>query len=205
VLDLAERQRHAFLVEQVAQGKVLSPAQVRELADYEQRVPEPVPPSPPRAAKQGTKVSLAEVKALGLTCDSLTEAAAAFSGPGDLEALIDQRKDVRKAWERGRLLRGVRQLARTTVTVSQAGKELGISGSEFRKMLDTDAEVGDQWDQQRRRLRVKMAEAMVAQAEEGRPNALRHVEMVSWMTCQRLGCQDNSPAQSERKSCRILR
>lgn len=177
VLVLAERQRHALLVERVAAGKTLTHAEVRELTEYESQVPEtPRPVAPNEVRRRRSKVSLPEVRALGLNCDNLTEAAAAFSGPGDLQELIESRDNVRAAWERGRLLRSVRQLGRTTISVPQAGKELGMTGLAFRQLLDEDREVRDLWDQQRRRLRVKMADAMVTQAEAGRPNALRYVE-----------------------------
>jgi hypothetical protein len=50
-----------------------------------------------------------------------------------------------------------------------------MTGMEFRALLDGDEEIRDVWDQQRRRLRMDMAEAMVIQAKKGKPNAVRYV------------------------------
>jgi len=177
VVILAKGTKHASLYERTVQGEVLSAAEIRELERYEDELPA-VPAELPvhRAPKRGRKVSLVEVRALGLRSESLTEAAAAFSGPGDLEDLVQSRDSVRAAWDRGRVLRDVRRLGGTTVTVTQAGKQLGMTGPEFRKLLDSDKEVRDLWDQERQTLFVRTADTMVDQAAEGKPYAIRYVE-----------------------------
>ena len=82
--------------------------------DKDTAVAKSISKTDPSAPKRRHRVSLAEVKALGLNSDSLTEAAAQFSGPGELETLITKRSKVKAAWERGRMLRTIRALAATT-------------------------------------------------------------------------------------------
>lgn len=179
-IEIAQKQRYVYLLGKVQQNQPLSRAEVEELKRYEMTRPSPnKQPLQPQPAPDGTgrkTVSLAEVRMLGLNSDSLTEAAAAFSGPGDLQGLIEKRPKVRAAWERGRLLRIIRGQASITVTVSQAAKELDMTGKELRELLDTDREAADLWSEQRRLLRAELNAAMVAQAKEGRPNAVRYVE-----------------------------
>jgi hypothetical protein len=43
-------------------------------------------------------------------------------------------------------------------------------------LMDSNEEIRDVWDQQRRRLRMDMAQAMVIQAKQGQPKAVRYVE-----------------------------
>jgi len=93
-----------------------------------------------------------------------------------LRTSLERRPDVQTAWDRGRLLRKVRDLAAVTVTVWQAAKELGMDGPAFRQLLDTDAEVAAVWDQARRRLRRTAAEAVIRNAERGSRSAGRYVE-----------------------------
>jgi hypothetical protein len=93
-----------------------------------------------------------------------------------LVVILQDHPPLHAAWKRGRLLRKVKDLAATTVSVSQAAKELGMAGMELRALLDSDEEIRDVWDQQRRRLRMDMAQAMVIQAKQGQPKAVRYVE-----------------------------
>jgi len=177
-IEIAQKQRHAYLLGKVRQNQPLSRAEVEELKRYEmaRKKTKKKPRTPPADGKRRRTVSLAEVRHLGLECENLTEAAVLFSGPGDLVALIAKRDNVRAAWERGRLLRKVSQLAATTVTVSAAAKEMGVTGPELRQLLDTDTEVADLWNENRRQLRMKLNAVMVEQAGAGKPNAMRYVE-----------------------------
>ncbi len=93
-----------------------------------------------------------------------------------LRASLERHPDVQTAWDRGRFLRKVRDLAAVTVTVWQAAKELGMDGPAFRQLLDTDTEVAAVWDQARRRLRRTAAEAVIRNAERGSRSAGRYVE-----------------------------
>jgi len=167
------------LLGKIRQNQPLSRPEVEELKRYEMtraQTKKPVPQAGVSVPGRRKRVSLAEVTALGLNSDSLTEAAAEFSGPGDLQALIAKRPKVKAAWERGRMLQTVRIQAATTATVSQAAKELNMTGLELRAVLDTDREVADLWHQERRRLRAALNEAMVALARAGKANAIRYVE-----------------------------
>ena len=102
--------------------------------------------------------------------------AATRLGVKELVVILHNHPDLHAAWKRGRFLRKIKELAATTMTVPQAAKELGLAGMELRAMLDNDEEVREVWDQQQRQLRMTMVKAMVIQAKEGKPNAVRYVE-----------------------------
>lgn len=93
-----------------------------------------------------------------------------------LRAVLEADPTVQAAWDRGRFLRRVKDLAGVAITVSQAGRELEMDGPAFRRLLDTDAEVAAVWDQERRRLRRTAAEAVIRNAERGSKSAARYVE-----------------------------
>ncbi|UCD51163.1 MAG: hypothetical protein JSW27_00755 [Phycisphaerales bacterium] len=122
-----------------------------------------------------SELTATAVERAAFECQSFAQAAAQL-GVEKLVVILQNHPDLHAAWKRGRLLRKVQDLAAITVSVPQAAKELGMTGTDFRALLDGDEEVRDLWDQQRRRLRMAMAEAMVIQAKEGKPNAVRYVE-----------------------------
>jgi hypothetical protein len=103
-------------------------------------------------------------------CSTFGQAAA------QLVVILKDHPPLHAACKRGRLLRKFKDLAATTVSVTQAAKELGMTGMELRALLDSDEEIRDVWDQQRRRLRMDMVQAMVIQAKQGQPKAVRYVE-----------------------------
>ena len=93
-----------------------------------------------------------------------------------LRAALEDDLALQAAWDRGRFLRRVKDVAGVTITVSQAGRELDMDGPAFRRLLDTDPEVAAIWDQERRRLRRTAVEAVIKNAANGSRSAARYVE-----------------------------
>jgi AraC-like DNA-binding protein len=59
-----------------------------------------------------------------------------------LSEIFKRYPQLRKAWDRGRFLRNLRNLARTGASVSEAAKKLGFAnGRVLRTMIDEDEEV----------------------------------------------------------------
>lgn len=94
-----------------------------------------------------------------------------------LAELVIEKPRIRQAWERGRFLRRLRDLAATPVTVSEAARKLELpNGHILREMLDSDPEVGDLWYQTRLEVFVEAKTALVTAAKAGNQAAIRAVE-----------------------------
>jgi len=81
-----------------------------------------------------------------------------------------------KAWYRGRFLREMADLASTPICEIEAAKHFGFTGPGFSVLFSFDHEAKDVWNAHRRRLNIKMAEAVVANAANGSPSAVRYCE-----------------------------
>ena len=69
-----------------------------------------------------------------------------------LPDLIAHHKEIAAAWQRGRFLRNVRNLASVPVTMDDASRRLSLNGAEeLQRILETDDEAGDIWRQTRQR------------------------------------------------------
>lgn len=131
-------------------------------------------------------VTEAEVRRLGLECESLTAAESLIKLPGRYSAIKPSRRlsevfrkypQLRKAWDRGRFLRNLRDLARTGASITQAAKKLGLaSGRVLRTMIDEDEEVGDLWEQTRLQIFIEIKSALIETAKDGKADAVRAVE-----------------------------
>jgi hypothetical protein len=67
-----------------------------------------------------------------------------------LPDLITHYKEVGAAWQRGRFLRNLRNLASVAVTVDEAAKRLELADpEELHHMIENDSEVRDTWRQTR--------------------------------------------------------
>ena len=81
--------------------------------------------------------------------------------------------DTVTSMSRDQLLQAVSDLAASAVSVVDAAGEVGLCATEFRELLASDDEVGASWTSGRCRLRRRMAEALVAHAENGQRAALQ--------------------------------
>ncbi len=122
-------------------------------------------------------VEEAEIRRLGLECDNLTEADAAIKKRKSLKEIFKKHPQLREAWDRGRFLRNLRDLARTGASVPEAAKRLGFASARgLQAMLDEDVEVADLWDQTQLGIRLEIKTAVIEAAREGKPDAVRAVE-----------------------------
>jgi len=205
-IEIANKQRHVFLLQKVKENKALSRAELDELKRYEREtagkiiakasMPSTRPsskssakPSAKRVKKKAGKkkskkkrkarppVDEAEVRRLGLECENLTEADAAIRTRQSLSEIFVKHPQIRQAWDRGRFLRNLRGLARTGASVTEAAKKMGLVNRQvLRSMIDEDEEVGDLWDQTQLEVYIEIKSALIDAAKEGKADAVRAVE-----------------------------
>lgn len=196
-VEIAKRQRYLHLLQKVKENKTLSKVELDELSRYERKMVSKVilgnlrKRSTKQSKKQSKKskkkilaakrlrlpVEEAEVRRLGLECENMTEADAAIRTRKSLKEIFKKHPQIRQAWDRGRFLRNLRDLARTGVSVSEASKKLGFAnGRVLRAMLDDDMEVGDLWNQTRLQIYIEIKSALIETAKEGKADAIRAVE-----------------------------
>jgi hypothetical protein len=122
-------------------------------------------------------LSTTRIERVAYECETDSQAAESLGIEAvTLRAALEDDPALQAAWDRGRFLRRVKDVAGVTITVSQAGRELDMDGPAFRRLLDADPEVAAIWDQERRRLRRTAAEAVIKNAANGSRSAARYVE-----------------------------
>ena len=115
----------------------------------------------------------AKVRWLALECENLTEANATIRTHKSLADIIKKHPRLKEAWDRGRFLREVRDVASQSPSTSQAAKQLGFTERAFQELLGRDEEVADIWHQQQLQLYVTMKGRIFDLAEEGNPWAIK--------------------------------
>ena len=160
VTQLAQKQRHLSLLERVRSNKTLSKAELTELAGYEKnarRTPLPVPAPSNRKrpkdvkgkSKRGRLISVIELRRLAFNSESMAEADVVTRFRRPLADVIAADAELKAAWERGQFLRKLEKAASLAQSLSQAATWLKVPGGgpELRRMLDSDDEARDLWDQ----------------------------------------------------------
>jgi len=79
------------------------------------------------------------------------------------------------AWDRGRFLRNVRDLAGTGAAIHEAAQELGLTAEGFQSELDRDPELRDVWNQTRISATIEIRRSLVEAAMAGKASAVNHV------------------------------
>ena len=132
-----------------------------------------------RKKKRGRlPISAATVKRLAFQCADIGQADTKINLPGPLAGYIERHEKLGAAWERGQLLRNLRECAEGIQTVTQAAKLLGFeTGQELREILDSDTEVRDVWDQARIKTIAAGKKALVEAAKQGNQAAIRAIEV----------------------------
>jgi len=181
ITEIARKQRHLSLLRKVKENQPLSAAELGELQGYE---------SQPSAAKENRKSqivnhksrrSLTEASAqrLGLSCKDLAEADAASGLGPNLMKYFERHPRLRKAYDRGRLLRYLVELAPKAMIYEAARrlKDLGFSqfetAQDLRDFLDGDAEANELWETARVNGWIANREALVKTAGQGNVAAIK--------------------------------
>jgi len=200
-IEIAATQRHMLLLGKVKGNKALSRAELVELKRYERqaagritakaRVTSKVQPKRKKRKAAATTKSVkkkrkarppvdeAEVRRLGLECEKLTDADAAIKTRRSLMELFRKYPELRQAWDRGRFLRNLRDMARMRFSISKAAKKLGLgSGQILRAMIDEDEEIGDLWNQTQLEVDIRIRTSLFEAVDEGNPAAIRALENI---------------------------
>lgn len=197
VTEIAQKQRHLSLLEKVREKRTLTKAEIRELKRFERGLTAPVQVETKRKRRPGRKkkpsrpgarlpITEADVRRLGLECESLPAAESEVKLPGRysvkksprrLSAIFKEYPQLQEAWDRGRFLRDLKAVARTGASVPEAAKKLGFAhGRVLRTMIDEDPEVKDLWKQTRLEVYVEIKTALVGEAKDGNQAAIKTVE-----------------------------
>jgi len=134
-----------------------------------------------KTRRKRSPVSGRVVRQLALECGSITEADARLAERGvkeGLSELMEQFGYLSNAWERGVFLRELQQLAMTAVSIPEAEASLQMETGELKKLLDEDAEAADIWNRGRLSVTIEIKQAIVKQAKDGKPGAIKQIEML---------------------------
>jgi len=192
VTQLAQKQRHLSLLERVRSNKTLSKAELTELAGYEKnarRTPLPVPAPSNRKrpkdvkgkSKRGRLISVIELRRLAFNSESMAEADVVTRFRRPLADVIAADAELKAAWERGQFLRKLEKAASLAQSLSQAATWLKVPGGgpELRRMLDSDDEARDLWDQAWLAAEMDVKTAIIDAAKAGNAQAIKTVE--TWL------------------------
>ncbi len=97
----------------------------------------------------------AEVRKLALRCEDVADADASLTTRWTLQIMLKRYPRLKKAWDRGRFLRWLREVASQAPSIAQAAGRLGFSEQKFQEMLDEDIEVADIWKKEQLQLYVE--------------------------------------------------
>jgi len=169
-VQIAKKQRHVFLLRKVQENKTLSKAELAELKRYERQaagkkiakvgVTSKVQPKKKKTlAKAGRRgrppLREAEVRKLGLKCEDVADADSEIRTRSPLVLILKRYPLLKKAWNRGRLLRRLKAVASQAPSIAQAASHLGFSEQKFQELLDEDLEVADIWEKEQLKLYVE--------------------------------------------------
>lgn len=123
------------------------------------------------------KLKSPQVRLAALECATMAEAESRL-GVEDLAGLLAGNQRLAQAWEKGRRLKGIRELAATPICMEEASKRLGMGEDGLVKLYKRDREVRDIWDQARLGAVVEMKKGLMARATSGNAHALDTVEKI---------------------------
>lgn len=183
IIEIAWKQRYLLLLQKVKSNQTLSKSEISELQKYERQASRKSPPAKRASIKAPRKsaISQAEIKQLALESENMAQADSRKDhitrDTKPLSEILDKHPKLKAAWDRGRFLRNIRNLARTGASVTQAAKKLRLAnGRVLRAMIDEDIEVGDLWEQTQLEVYIEIKTAIIEAAKEGKADAVRAVE-----------------------------
>jgi len=130
-----------------------------------------------RKKRKRRPVSARRIKSLGFKYENIVDAESELNITRSLTALIEKDVLLKKAWERGQLLRNLRLEAETSPSLPRSAKHLGFkNGTAFKDFLDGDYEARNIWNQKREELAAVQNKRIFDLAGDGKQWAIRLVE-----------------------------
>ncbi|HUW61908.1 MAG TPA: hypothetical protein VMZ06_12985 [Candidatus Bathyarchaeia archaeon] len=185
ITAIARKQRHLSLLRKVKENQTLIAAELGELQGYESQPPSTKENRKSQIANhksQRSPLTEAESQRLGYEYKDLAEADAASGIRPNLSKYFSRHPRLRKAYDRGRLLRYLVELAPKALIYDSARrmKDLGFSQFEsaqnLRDFLDGDAEARELWETARVNAWIKNRESLEKKAGEGDVAAIKLME-----------------------------
>ena len=122
--------------------------------------------------------SLVEIKLAGAECEDYAAAELLLGLSRPLMDIFVKHVKLKLAFERGRFLKNIKELAATAITIAETEEKLEIKSGGLVKMFESDIELRDCWNQARLETIIEVKTAMVAAAKDGKPSAAKHVESI---------------------------
>ena len=121
-------------------------------------------------------VSAASLKKIAIEADSFAEAEELVKT--GLNEILEKYPKLKTAWDRGRFIRDLAQLAQTAATIAEAEQILGLQTGQLTAELETNKESADIWNRARLETTLQIKSALVKKAKEGSPAAIRSIESI---------------------------
>lgn len=171
ILDVAAKQRHLSLLKKVRNGQALTPGEMRELEQYEAAAAKQAAAVKPGKKKKGPpgKLTVAQVKAWGMTYADIPEAEQKEGLTLSLAAAMSRAKSLANAWQRGQLLQKLRQYGgETGLSIEEVGKELGFETGQLTDLFQRDAEACEVFNNARMRTIIELTGASIQLVRAGK-------------------------------------
>ncbi len=188
-LEIAQKQRYLHLLEKVQGGRTLKKSELAELVDYEKMakkkkitkkkvVKKKVSRKKQTKGRRIKQPTAEAVKPVGKQTDNFAEADDRAGLTRPLADILAKNKKLTAAWERGRFLRDLGELAATAVTINEAEGSLQLEAGSLKPILADDREAADIWNSARLETTIDIKKALVDQAKSGKPMAARQIENI---------------------------
>ena len=127
--------------------------------------------------KKRLPISPAKLKKLGFDYPTMLEASAAVDLP--LADLIGQHEELAAAWEKGERLRRLWLVGKEAYCQSKAAKVLGLSQKDFDRLLATNREARQLWDEARLHLDIAVKRRILRSVEMGKMSIYNLLKLLS--------------------------
>ncbi len=188
-IEIARKQRHVLLLGKIKQNQALSPAELKELEQYERATLKKRTDTSAhnaranrteksKSASTGKRrrrlISPLRLQRLAYVCDDMAEADHTSALRRPLADIIAGDAALLAAWRRGQFLRNLEMAACTMPNISRAASFLRIPGGSkgLREILDNDLEAGDVWLQNWIQTEIAVRKSIVENAKSGNSKAI---------------------------------
>ncbi|HUV67027.1 MAG TPA: hypothetical protein VMW24_24280 [Sedimentisphaerales bacterium] len=181
-VEIAKKQRHLHLLERIRQSKALSKVELDELEHYEMSARQKAQTAPAESTATRGNLTEASAQRLGLESKDLAEADARSGIGPNLAKYFARHPRLRAAFDRGRLLRNLVELAPVAMVHDAAKrlKDLGFtqfeSAQNLRDFLDADAEARELWESARVNGWIGVRQSLWEAAKGGNAKAISMME-----------------------------